>query len=398
MKILVVTPHYYPEGFSVTAMCEAWAKDGNDVLVVTNKPNYGFGRILPEYRHVNDEVISGVRVHRCGCFPRKDSRLSIIANYLSFYWTAKHYLSHLKEDFDVVYSFSLSPVIAVSGANVYARKHRIRHVLHCLDLWPESVLATGAMSSRSLGYLILYRWSKKVYSKASEILVSSPSFKNYFEQVLKLPSDNIHFVPQPPFLAEKCGEDFEYPCKNPFIYAGNIGLLQLLEPLIEAFCDLPNKVEARLFIIGMGSRQKQIEALIKEKNRPDRVVYLGRKPRKETARYYANASAVIVSLSNKGHVGQTIPNKLNSSLFYGRPIFGIIQGDGKNVIEQAGGGVVSKGEDASSIKDALLGFIALPEEEKQRMGEANKKCFDENFSFSSCMKQVTAHLKKQESR
>ena len=72
MKILVVTPHYYPEGFSITAMCEEWTKEGNEVLVVTDKPNYGFGRILPEYRHVNDEVINGVRVHRCNSFARKD--------------------------------------------------------------------------------------------------------------------------------------------------------------------------------------------------------------------------------------------------------------------------------------------------------------------------------------
>ena len=394
MKILVVTPHYYPEGFSITAMCEEWVKEGNDVFVVTDKPNYGFGQILPEYRHVKDETINGVRVHRCNSFARKDSRISIVANYLSFYLTAKNYLSHLKENFDVVYSFSLSPIISVSGANVYARKHRVRHVLHCLDLWPESVLCTGAMKKKSLGYRILYHWSREIYKKADEILVSSPSFKTYFEEILKLPGDNISFVPQPPYLVEQDGKDFQYPRKNAFLYAGNIGRLQLVENLCEAFSLLPDNVEASLYIIGMGARKNQVERLVKEKHLEPRVIFLGPKPRKETARYYANVDGVVVSLTDKGFVGKTIPNKLSSSLYYGKPFFAVIHGDGRDLLEKIGGAVFSDKEDPASIKDAILKFLSLSEEEKQRMGEANKKCFEEHFSFSSCMEQINEHLKK----
>ncbi len=392
MKILVVTPHYHPEGFSITAMCEEWVKEGNDVFVVTDKPNYGFGRVLPEYRHVKDETINGVRVHRCKSFARKDSRVSIINNYLSFYLTAKHYLSHLKEDFDVVYSFSLSPIMSISGANVYARKHHVRHVLHCLDLWPESVASTGAMNKQNPGYRILYHWSREIYKKADEILVSSPSFKAYFEGVLKLPVDNVSFVPQPPYLAKQDGEDIQYPCKNVFLYAGNIGRLQLVEQLCEAFSLLPKEVETTLYVIGMGARQKEVKQLIEEKHLEGRVVYLGPKSRKETARYYAHADAVVVSLTDKGFVGKTIPNKLSSSLYYGKPFFGVIQGDGRALLEKTGGSIFSEGEDPSSIKDALLKFLSLSEEEKAKMGEANKKCFDEEFSFSSCMKQINKHL------
>ncbi len=394
MKILVVTPHYYPEGFSITAMCEEWTKEGNEVLVVTDKPNYGFGRILPEYRHVNDEVINGVRVHRCNSFARKDSRVSIIKNYLSYYLTAKRYLAHLKEEFDVVYSFSISPIMSISGANVYARKHHVRHILHCLDLWPESVSSTGAMNKKNPGYRLLYYWSKEIYKKADEILVSSPSFQTYFEEVLKLPGNNISFVPQPPYLLEQSGDNFQYPCKNTFLYAGNIGRLQLVEQLCEAFSLLPRDIETNLYIIGMGARQKQIEQLIKEKRLEGRVVFLGPKPRKETARYYANVDAIVVSLSDKGFVGKTIPNKLSSSLYYGKPFFGVIQGDGRAILEKTGGAIFSNGEDPASIKEALLQFLKLSEEDKAKMGEANKKCFDDIFSFSSCMKQINEHLKK----
>lgn len=395
MKILIVTPRYYPEGFSFHTMAEAWAKEGHDVLVVTDKPNYGFGRVLPEYRHVSDEVINGVRVHRCPSFARKDSRVSIIANYLSYYLSCKHYLSHLKEHFDVVYSFQLSPVISISGANVYAKKHKVRHVLHCLDLWPESVISTEVMSKKSLGYKILYHWSRLIYRKADEILVSSPSFKGYFRDVLKLPETNVTYVPQPPYIVEKAGEDFKYPCKNAFLYAGNIGTLQLVENLIKAFSSLPSEVDATLYIIGMGSHQKKAEELSKAPDAKGRVVYLGQKNRQETARYYGNAAGVIVSLAHKGYVGSTIPNKLISSLYYEKAILGIIEGDGRKVLEETGGAILSKGEDPSSIKEAVISFLKLSEDERKEMGKRNKAYFLENLSFASCKERISEHLKKQ---
>ena len=254
VKILVVTPHYYPEGFSITSICEAWAKQGHDVLVVTNKPNYGFGRILPEYAHVNDEVIQGVRVHRCSCFPRTDRRISIISNYLSFYLTSSHYLSRLQEEFDVVYSFSLSPIVAVSGANKYKKKHHVHHVLHCLDLWPESVLITKAMKESILGYKVLFHWSKAIYSKADEILVSSPSFESYFRDVLGLEDAKISLCYQPPFWVAPAGPDYEYKTSRNLVYAGNLGSIQLVENLVNALA-LLKPSEATLQIIGAGSRQ-----------------------------------------------------------------------------------------------------------------------------------------------
>lgn len=393
MKILVVTPHYYPEGFSVTSICEAWAKQGHDVLVVTDKPNYGYGRILPEYSHVHDEILNGVRIHRCFCFPRKEGRLSIIKNYLSFYLTSSHFLSRLKEDFDVVYSFSLSPIIAVSGANKYKKKRRVHHVLHCLDLWPESVLITRAMKETSLGYKILYRWSKKIYSQADEILVSSPSFEEYLRNVLKLKDQAISLCFQPPYLAPQKGSDIVYETPRNLLYAGNLGSLQLVENLVKAFALLsPN--EATLQIIGMGSRQKQIASLIQENHLEDRVVFHGPLPRSETSRYYANCDGVVVSLKEGGSVGKTIPNKLISSLSYGKPIFACIGGDGRKLLQEAGGAFFSEGEEPEELAKAIRAYFRLEEGERKRMGENNLRFFDDHFAFDKTVASITEKLEK----
>lgn len=391
VKILVLTPHYYPEGFSITSICERWAKQGHDVFVVTNRPNYGYGHILPEYRHVKDEMINGVRVHRCFLFARKKSRLSIIANYLSFYASSSLYLSHLKEDFDVVYSFSLSPIIAVSGANKYKKKHHVPHYLHCLDLWPESVLVTHAMKKKSLGYRLLYRWSKSIYSKADEILVSSPSFESYFRDELELKDIPIAYVPQPAFLSPQEGDDIVYSTPNNFLYAGNIGSLQLVENLALGF-SLLKEGEATLHIIGMGSRKEAVESLIKEKGLQDRVIYHGPLPRKKTSCYYKNCEGIIVSLKDEGYVGKTIPNKLISSLSFGKPIFALIGGDGKALLEKTGGAFFGKSESPEDIAEGIRLFLTLSEEEKKAMGQKNLSYFQSHFEFGKTVDDITSIL------
>ena len=59
MKILVVCQFYYPENFVITKIAEELVKIGHDVTVLTGKPNYGYDKILPEYKKVKYEEING---------------------------------------------------------------------------------------------------------------------------------------------------------------------------------------------------------------------------------------------------------------------------------------------------------------------------------------------------
>ena len=381
MKILVVCMHYYPEPFTITSICEHFARQGHDVLVVTSKPHYGYAKIPEEYEHVDDEVINGVRVHRCDIAIRTESTLSIVKNYLSFYFNAKKYIKRLKENFDVVYSMSLSPIISVSPANIYAKKHHVKHVLHCLDLWPESVLITNAMGKHNPLYHLLYHWSRSIYKKADEILVSSPSFIDYFSDVLKLPTKNIWFVMQPPLLANQIGEDKQYKVPT-LVYAGNIGKLQMVDEIVKAMKIVKDdSYNVNLIIIGNGSEASEVKGLIQEFHLEDRSEFLGMKPRGETAAYYANATGIIIPLKQGGYVGKTIPNKLVSSLNEGRPILAFLHGDGARLLDQAGGSIFAKGEDARAFAEAIEELLSLSKEEREKLGTNNRAFYE-----SKCQK------------
>ena len=188
MKILVVCQYYYPEPFRISDICEALVQQGHAVTVVTGTPNYPEGIIYPGYEkgQHGDEVINGVRVHRCPLIPRKTGALYRFLNYYSFVFSSRKYLLGMKETYDVVFVNQLSPVMMAQGALAWAKRRGKKCVLYCLDLWPESLLVGGVRKDSAI-YKVFMAISKKIYRKADAIAVSSKAFIDYFETVLGIP-------------------------------------------------------------------------------------------------------------------------------------------------------------------------------------------------------------------
>jgi glycosyltransferase involved in cell wall biosynthesis len=388
MRILVVCQYYYPENVVITPICEALVRAGNEVQVVTGKPNYGFGHILPGYEKISDEIINGVHVHRVKLKARSKSRFSLIRNYLSFWANSKHYLAHLKEDYDLVYSMSMSPLISVEGGGIYAKKHCKPHLIHCLDLWPESAVIAGKVRKNSLEYRFLYHSSRKIYSSADEVLISSPSFASYFSDVLKLPEKKVVFVPQPPLVNPLPSQGVVYPKRYNLVYAGNVGNLQLIENYVEACRYLSDRSDFQFHIVGSGARLSAVLKLIQENHLQDWVVYHPTVSAQEVPAYFTNATALLVPLADTASpVSKTIPNKLISSLAYGRTILASIGGDGHEVLAKAGGCLFAS-EDPKAIAQSIRNLLALSDEEREINGAKNKAYFEEHFDFDKVMTQL----------
>ena len=392
MRILVVCQYYYPENVVITPICEELVARGHSVLAVTGKPNYGFNGILPEYVNVDDETIRGVRIHRCPLKPRGNTRKSLIANYLSFCRSSTKYLKNLKEEFDVVYSMEMSPIISVNGANIYAKLHHVPHILHCLDLWPESVVATRSFKKDSLPYKFLYKWSKKIYGGASKILISSPSFARYFHDVLKIEKP-ISFVPQPPLIPESRDLPIVYPTPYTFVYAGNIGSLQLISNFVKACVPFKDRKDFSFYIVGNGRKEDEVKQLIKDLGLLSIIHHHDTVPPSKCAAYFPNATALIVPLAKTASpVSWTIPNKLISSLYYGKPILACIKGDGAVILDRAGGSIFAT-ESPEDITKAFNEFMSTNKEKLALMGANNRKYFDANFAFNGVLDQLEEELK-----
>ena len=379
MKILAVCQYYYPENIVFTNVCEELVKLGHDVTVLTGKPNYGYGQIIPEYKKVKFEVINGVKVHRVNLIARKKSRLSIIKNYLSFWANSKKWVRNCKENFDIVYSMSLSPVTILSAGNLYKKKHHVKHVVHCVDLWPESVLVTHAVRKNSLTYKILYKWSRSLYKDVDHVIFGSPSYGEYFEKVLKL-EKKTSFVALPSLVEKAEVEPVKLDGKVNLLYCGNLGLIQLIN-LIPESMNLVKDKGIKFHVIGMGPKTEELQSLIKQYKLEDTVIYHGPIPAKKAAAYFEAADILYVSLKGEGYVGKTIPNKLVMSMAFAKPIIGVLDGDGKMVLNESKGSFVAQ-PDKTSISVAIEKMASLTDEERKRLGKLNRAYFEDHFSIT----------------
>lgn len=391
MKILIVCQFYYPENFTITSIAKKLVSYGHEVDVLTGKPNYGFGKMVEGYENISFEVIDGVNVHRVDIKARGKNKGSIISNYLSYYFKANKWVKKCKTKYDVVFSMSLSPVTILGPANKYKKKFKVKHLCHCVDLWPESVLITNAVKKKSLMYKILYRWSKKLYNGADKILIGSPSFKQYFDNVLKLKKD-ISYLPQCALhTKEESLEKINFnDNKFHILYCGNIGTIQLVEEIPLAMKEINND-NIHFDVIGYGMNQDIFLNRIEQLNLKDKITYHGPIKSKDTVKYFNGADALFVSLKNEGYVGKTIPNKLVMAMGFNKPILAMLDGDGKQILKSAGGGIVCE-QTTNSLKEGIENIASLSKEKLKTMGDNNYSYYKNNFDEEIIAKRIEKEL------
>lgn len=408
MKILVVCQYYYPESFKVTDVCEALAADGYDVTVLTGKPNYPTGIVPEEYigsKH-DDEIINGVHVIRCYERGRGKGALNLAVNYASFYFSAMKKVKKMDRDFDLVFSYQLSPIFMALPARWYKKHRNVPMFLYCSDLWPESLKVYIKNESSSI-----FKWvkkvSRKVYDCCDRISTQSDVFVDYLHEVHEVPMEKLKYIPN--FADEGyLTEDFT-PNDNGFtniMFMGNIGVAQDLEDVTEGFAKAVEKVAAdnilddngmpvnlRLHIVGGGVRLDAIKELAEKLNICDKVEFYGQRPQEEMPKYYKMADACIVSLKADNKIGLTLPAKVQGYMAAGKPILGMINGSCMGVISEAQCGFCVPAGDAEGFCDSIIDF-AKDKSRHSQMGNSAREYFLKNFRKDIHVKAVEEEINK----
>ena len=353
MKILFVCQYYTPEPFRHPDVCEELVKHGHEVFVLTGVPNYPMGKVYSGYKNGKnrDEIINGVKVHRCFTIARRENILFRFLNYVSFPISSAHYVKRLSEKFDIVFVHQLSPVMMANAAIAYKRRHNVPMILYCLDLWPESVVA-GGISKNGLIYKLFYRISKRIYCNADKILVASPAFSNYFEREFGI--KNTVYLPQYAediFTPEKCRKT---PDDNiDLMFAGNVGAAQDVDTIIEAVKLLADIKNLHIHIVGDGSELEHAKSLAQ--NMPQ-IIFHGRQPLEKMPEYYSMADAMLVTLKS-GALNATLPGKVQTCLAAGKPIIAAADGETARVITEAKCGFCGISGDIMGLAENIRNFI-----------------------------------------
>ena len=396
MRILVVCQHYWPEPYPLSEICENLVTLGHSVHVITGVPNYPMGRIYPEYRNGKNRCQdhNGVRITRTFTIGRRKNVVFRMLNYFSFAVSSTLCALHLKEEYDVVFTYQTSPVTMSLAAVAYAKKWKKRSVLYCLDLWPASLNIAG-IKDNSPVYRCAEFISRRIYNAVDTILISSQGFRTYLNDELGVEDKRIVYLPQ------SADDIFTLPLpstpkKNSidFVFAGNVGKAQNLEVIIGAAALLQDVDTLRWHIVGDGQELESIKELAK-KHGLKSLIFHGRKPKEEIPAYYALADAMIVCLTEDPHIALTLPHKVQTYMAVGKPILACSGGETARIVEDSKCGFCAPAGDSIAFADAVRSFLALPVEIRTQMGRNAQMYYSNHFSKEMFFEKLLLCLNEQ---
>ncbi len=389
MRILIVTQYFWPESFRINDLALGLRKRGHEVTVYTGKPNYPEGRFFPGYGFFGRarEDYHGVRVIRAPLIPRgSGGRFRLVLNFFSFALFGSLLAPFLCDGtYDVILVYEPSPVTVGLPALVLKWVKRAPLLFWVQDLWPETLSATGVVSSgwilKAVGRLVRF-----IYRHCDLILVQSRAFNAPIE-ALGVAAETIRYYPNSaeavyrPIAIEPQRPSGQEGLPGGFrvAFAGNIGAAQDFETILSAADQLRAEHGIHWDIIGDGRMQAWVDSEVRRRNLGDNVHLLGRHPVESMPRFFALADAMLVTLKRDPVFALTIPSKVQSYLACARPIIAALDGEGARVIGESGAGIAVRAGDAGALAEGVLRLYRMPRQEREAMGQRGRRYFEQHF-------------------
>lgn len=400
MKLLVVSQYFWPEGFRINDLVKTLTEKGIEVDVLTAKPNYPEGRIYPGYRALGcqREQWCGAYLYRIPLVPRgTKSTPRLVMNYFSFIVSSLLFAPWLlrRRRYDAIFVYGVSPILQAIPALFLSCLKRSPVIIWVQDLWPESLAATGYVRNPRVLALVA-RIVRFIYRRADLLLVQSRAFVPIVtslapgKPVLYYPNsvDQAFCAPSTIALPDIPALDQGFPV----VFAGNIGVGQAVEVIIEAAFLLKEYTDIRFVVIGQGSRRdwmrEQVELLgLTNLHLP------GRYPVSVMPGLMQKAGALLVSLTDEPIFAATVPNKVQAYMASGRPILASLNGEGARLVREADAGLTTPAGDAKALAAAVLQLFEMTPAERDKLGVNGRRYFKNQFDHDMLTEQLIEHVR-----
>lgn len=384
MKILLATPHFYPETFKANDMAFELARRGHDVTVLTAIPDYPQGKFYKGYGIFKrrKEVINGVKVIRTLIIPRRNGSAKWLGlNYLSYtlFSSIKALWLGMTTKYDVVLAHGISPVMVGIPAVIIKKFNKIQSHFWVLDLWPESLTAAGGINDKFVlnCFSKLTRW---IYRHSDSILISSKGFEKSIENLGDF-KGKIKYFPNwvNDVTKREPNDNFEFPKGFNIVFTGNIGESQDVEHILES----ARRIEGNginFILIGNGRKREFVKEYI-DNYRLSNVFLPGSFPQETMQSFYERADLLFLSLKNSPIFALTVPARLQSYMSSGKPIVAMINGECADLIKEADCGWSVQAEDSDALANLLLKLSKTNQTILDQKGKNGKKYAQEHFDF-----------------
>ena len=259
------------------------------------------------------------------------------------------------------------------------------------DLWPESALASGLMRPGRL-VDILYRLADWVYRRAPVLLVVSRAAADYLRgrgvDARKIVVAS-HWFDTTPFEAPVSRDvraEFGWASRFVVMFAGNLGMVQGLETVVEAAALLQHRADIHFVLVGDGSDRPRLEGLIAERKLRN-ISFAGQHPASEMPAFFNAADALLVHLRQSHVADHAIPTKILAYMAAARPVVCGTGGAAAEVLDAADAGITTPAGDAAAMAAAIERLAASSPAERARLGANGRAYLHEHFDRSTIIDQ-----------
>lgn len=371
MNILFLADNFPPERNAQASLVYEracyWVKWGARVTVITCAPNFPEGKVYPGYRNrwLYVEEVSGIRVVRVKTFiaPNTGKALRIL-DYLSF-MCAGSAAGLFESQPDVVIATSPQFFAAVGGW-LLAFLRRRQFVMEVRDLWPDSIVAVGAMKRN-----LALRWIEKLelflYRQAAAVVVLTPAFhENLVSRAV--PANKLHVIVSGVDLTRYSPAARDHALAGTwglapkhFVlgYIGTFGMAHGLKNVLDTAQTITDP-DIRFLLVGTGQAREELIAEI-ERRRISNVIIVPAQPKEEIPKFWGLCDVSLVHLRNTPLFQTVIPSKLFESMAMGLPVLlAAPLGEASRIVEAEQMGVWAPAEDPRALAAACQNLKENP--------------------------------------
>ncbi|MBI1875538.1 MAG: glycosyltransferase family 4 protein [Acidobacteria bacterium] len=397
-RLLMLTLVYGPDTVStanmMTDVAEGLQAAGHEVTVLTTVPHYNPApevRRDPRYtasptRPCVEASEHGVRVLRV-YMPLKGQRVwRRILDYVLFQLLTTIVALRRAGSPDVVFVTSPPITLGLNGI-LLAWLFGARFVYDVRELWPDAPIRMGMFRSRPV-LATIEAIERLVYRRASGISCIARSFISTLSE-RGVPREKLFFTPNFVDLslirpgARRNPFSLEHGLADRFVvlYAGNVGLTQGLEILIDVSRQLSADPDLAFVVVGDGASLPRLRTAI-EASGLTNIRLLPYQPASRVSDVYATAD-VCISPLKAGFAYDTVPSKIYTAMAAARPVLASAEDDTETalLLRESGAGLSVAPESSEALAGALRDLRDAAR--REAMGVKGRKWVEEWYSKES---------------
>ncbi|HJR46472.1 MAG TPA: glycosyltransferase family 4 protein [Actinomycetota bacterium] len=388
MRLVVITPHFAPDtaptGSVMTRVVQELAERGHEIEVLTSLPWYRDHAVEAGYegRLVRREDVRWGQIVRMHPFPAPDKK-ALVRRALAFagFSILGAVVGVRGPKVDGVLAVSPPLTLGLTGWAV-ARARRGSLVFNVQDVYPDVAVELGILKDGPV-LSASRRLERLCYSSADAVTVLSEDLQRNVQAKTDDPG-KVRVIPNfvdvnaiaPAPRHNDYRREFGLGDKTVVMYAGNVGLSQSLETVLDAAGALSHDDQILFVINGQGAERERLEH---EARGLSNVRFVDMQPAERLPEVLAAADIHLVPLK-KGLASSSVPSKTYSILAAGRPLIAGVDAGSEiaNLLARSGGGIPVPPEDAEMLTKAIRQLVDAPAE-RERMG-ADARSFVESWA------------------